>query len=135
MNEQHCRACGYLRRQCIKLWVRQAKCCPDCSHGPPALPQPSRSYGVRQLALTVQRTLDLEPLLRGVLLAQMAAVLWRPPEEPACGTPWRRCLVCSELVEDECWRPGEPRCRACMRRAVSRLVRESQAISEGVPPA
>jgi hypothetical protein len=75
----------------------------------------------------VGRTLDLEPLLRGELIAQLAAVLMRVEPVPA----WWLCARCGLLVENETWGVDKPehRCRVCLRRAAERrsLSAESQA--------
>lgn len=75
----HCLACGYSVRSCR---AGKHKCCPDCKCGVAKL-----SGGVRQLALCLHRTLDLEPLLRGELLAAMAAVLVRPEQRELDAEP------------------------------------------------
>lgn len=71
-----CAACGYSVQRCkVRM---QVKCCPDCKCNLKPWGTP-----VRQLTLPgLQRTLELEPLLRGELLAAMAAVVARP-EVPA----------------------------------------------------
>lgn len=68
-------------------------------------------------------TLDLEPLLRGALLEQMAAVLLRAelPEPERQG--FALCRRCGELVPFEVWELGRApalRCRGCLWRASER---------------
>jgi len=75
-----CAACGYSVQRCKRRVMH--KCCPDCKCDLKPHCSP-----VRQLNLALQLTLDLEPLLRGELLAAMAAVLARPevPELDSSG--------------------------------------------------
>lgn len=77
----------------------------------------------------VQRALDLEPLLRGALLAQMAAVLLRF-EPPEVAGAWVFCSRCGQLVENQSWgidnRTRSSGCRVCLWRSAERLAAESQ---------
>jgi hypothetical protein len=70
MTATTCASCGESVRHCR---AAKHKCCPECKCGVAKL-----ARGVRQAVLCLHRTLDLEPLLRGELLAAMAAVLARP---------------------------------------------------------
>ena len=71
----------------------------------------------------VLMALDLEPLLRGALLAEMAAVLLRaePPERQG----FTLCPRCGALVPNESWELDGSRwrlplrCRNCLQRAAS----------------
>ena len=129
MTHPNCSSCGCEHRVCRELWRRQRKCCPDCTHGGAVC----WMLRARQPYLpALIRGLDLEPLLRGALLAEMAAVVMQLPEPEASedahawGAPWRLCSGCGELVPNERWAIGygTSRCRRCIRRAIDAHARE-----------
>lgn len=137
-----CMACGITDAACRKQWTCQRKCCPDCSHGAPALPRANARYSVLQPWLpNLQLGLDLEPLLRGALLAEMATVLQRHEPRGVEREPFvvafYFCPRCGRLVPAEAWgedngtHPGSwLRCRACIRNAANRRERDSERLWE-----
>lgn len=72
-----CRACNCTSLNCTILQRRQRICCPDCTHVALLAATRRKLVGAQCTLPGLLRTLDLEPLLRGALLEEMAAVLLR----------------------------------------------------------